>query len=101
MESSRVVDWPVFAIGTLLGFLPWVLMFMVLSASVVEDLPWFVIAILVTYLLLFTTFPVNMILRLVGHTTLAQVEVGYAVLSLLAKSSLTWLLVAGLLRPGD
>jgi hypothetical protein len=92
-------DWSAFWFGSLIGFVPWLLVAIYVAQP--PTVPGFVYAITIVQLLLFFSFAVNMALQY------AQVgwwrdylhgELTYIVLSLTAKSLLAWLIFANVLR---
>lgn len=108
------VSWVAFWYGCFAGLVPWAVVFAYLggAASNASNVPGFVWAILIVYLIVFQTFPINM----VGQY--AQVwwwndarwpgldrggyyfgERVYQILSLVAKTLLLWLVIGGVNQP--
>ena len=97
-EPGRA-DWSAFWFGSLVGAVPWALVFTYVAGA--PTVPGFVWAITVTQLILFIAFAVNMALQYarVGRwRSYVFGEAGYIVLSVTAKSLLAWLIFANVLR---
>lgn len=93
-------DWSAYWFGSLVGAAPWVAI-AIYSLDAPMSPPTFVYAIIVTELLLFFSFALNMALqyRQVGRwRDYLYGESSYIVLSLSAKSLLAWLVFANVLR---
>lgn len=97
------VKWGPFVWGSIAGIAPWVVIWMyIFGSGEIADAPWFAWAILAAYFLAFNAFPFNMIAQykkmgkwkdyLYGERT-------YIVLSLVAKSVLSWLVLFGAMQP--
>lgn len=95
--------WGPFVYGAFAGLAPWAVILIYMFGTGNFDLvPWFVWAIVISYFVVFNTFPINMILQykkvgkwkdyLYGERT-------YIVLSLVAKSILAWLVLFGAMQP--
>lgn len=104
--SSKVgkkVNWLPFIFGTIIGLAPWVAIAFYIGVNPnLDQVPGFVWAILATYFVAFNTFPVNMVLQYLGVGKFKDYlygERGYIVLSLVAKSILTWLVLFGAFQP--
>jgi hypothetical protein len=105
MERSsapgRDADWLPFWIGSALGAIPWIVIsIQLLRADAQADVPGFVIGIFVSLLVLFSLFPINMVLQYLQVGRWRDYlfgERGYIVLSLTAKSVLAWQVYAGAL----
>jgi len=106
METSnprgRPVDWRPFGYGTVIGAVPWIAigLTMAVAESETGDVPGFVVAIFVSLLLLFATFPINMYLQYRGIGRWRDYVFGegvYIGLSLVAKSALAWQVFGGVL----
>lgn len=111
--AGKAIDWMDFVFGCFSGACPWVVIFSYASSANNGKVPGFVWAILITYILLFLTFPVNMMLQYIPgllpyyHDEVHGFPGGgyyygervYQVLSLLAKSILLWLVVGGTNEP--
>ena len=101
-ENPGKPKWLAFWFGSFAGLIPWIAIFVYLVNPGLDGVqpPGFVYAILVTYFVLFNCFAVNMVLQykkigrwrdyLFGEKT-------YIVLSLTAKSLLSWLVFANTL----
>lgn len=98
-QSPGRPDWSAFAFGSLVGAAPWVLVFVYVAGA--PTVPGFVWAIVVSQLLLFASFAVNMALQYRAHGRWMSYVFGERVfigLSLVAKSLLAWLVYANVLR---
>ncbi len=97
------VKWGPFVWGSFAGIAPWVAIILYMTgAGGAINPPWFVWAIVGTYFVAFNTFPINMILQYlkVGKwKDYLYGERAYIVLSLVAKSILAWLVIAGAMQP--
>jgi hypothetical protein len=92
-------DWSAFWFGSLIGAVPWVIIFIYISQP--PEVPGFVYAIVGFQFILFVAFALNQALQYarVGRWRDYLVgEVGYILLSLTAKSLLAWLIFANVLR---
>ncbi len=108
-KTGKKVNWLPFIFGTIIGLAPWVAiaLYIVFNPALWDtvtnnDPPGFVWAILVTYFIAFNTFPVNMLLQYLGVGKFKDYlygERGYIVLSLVAKTLLTWLVLFGAFQP--
>jgi hypothetical protein len=102
-KVGKKVNWLPFIFGTIIGLAPWVAIAFYISFNPnLSEVPVFVWAILATYFIAFNTFPVNMILQYLGVGKFKDYlwgERGYIVLSLVAKTILTWLVLFGAFRP--
>ena len=111
-QTTKKVDWSSFWFGCFAGVVPWVCIFTYLGAAGnISQVPGFVWGILVAYLIMFNTFPVNMVLQYlkVGRWSDAPWdfrmggyyfgEKVYQILSLAAKSLLVWLVYGGTNQP--
>lgn len=101
---KKDVNWGPFIWGSLAGIAPWVAIFLTMSGSsaTLDQVPWFVWAIIGTYFVAFNTFPINMILQYIGVGKWKDYIYGervYIVLSLAAKSILAWLVLFGAMQP--
>lgn len=96
-----IAMWP-FWMGSLLGAATWVPVFVHLSPNS-DVMPGFVWAIVGSYMILFGLFPLVMLLRYKRPTfcTAERAEYAYCVLSIVAKSLLTWLIVGGTNQPNQ
>lgn len=111
--TDKPVDWTFFVFGCFAGAVPWAVIFsFIAGANVSGNVPGFVWGILIAYLIMFNTFPINMVLQY------AQIgswfkdatygfpkggyyfgEFVYQTLSLVAKTLLLWLVVGGVNQP--
>jgi hypothetical protein len=107
-KVGRKVNWLPFIFGTIIGLAPWIaIATYILSNPALYDAslpqpPLFVWFILATYFIAFNTFPINMILQYWGVGKFKDYlhgERGYIVLSLVAKTVLTWLVLFGAFQP--
>ena len=107
-KVGRKVNWLPFIFGTIIGLAPWIaIATYILSNPALYDAslpqpPLFVWFILATYFIAFNTFPINMILQYLGVGKFKDYlhgERGYIVLSLVAKTILTWLVLFGAFQP--
>jgi hypothetical protein len=108
IKDRKKVNWLPFIFGTIIGLAPWVaIATYILSNPALYDAslpqpPLFVWFILGTYFIAFNTFPVNMVLQYLGVGKFKDYlhgERGYIVLSLVAKTILTWLVLFGAFQP--
>jgi len=102
--DKKNVNWGPFIWGSIAGLAPWIaiIMYMSGSSATLDQIPWFVWAIVGTYFVAFNTFPINMILQYVGVGKWKDYLYGektYIVLSLAAKSVLAWLVLFGAMQP--
>jgi hypothetical protein len=102
-KVGKKVNWLPFIFGTIIGLAPWVAIAFYIGVNPnLDAVPGFVWAILVTYFVAFNTFPVNMILQYLGIGKFKDYlhgEKGYIILSLVAKTLLTWLVLFGAFQP--
>jgi hypothetical protein len=102
-KGGKKVNWLPFIFGTIIGLAPWVAIAFYIGVNPnLDAVPGFVWAILVTYFVAFNTFPVNMILQYLGVGKFKDYlhgEKGYIILSLVAKTLLTWLVLFGAFQP--
>jgi hypothetical protein len=101
-ENPGKPNWLAFWFGSFAGIIPWIAIFVYLVNPGIDGSspPGFVYAILVTYFVLFNCFAVNMVLQYkkVGRwRDYLTGEKVYIVLSLTAKSLLSWLVFANTL----
>jgi hypothetical protein len=92
-------DWSAFGFGSLVGFVPWVLIAVFVSRP--QNVPTFVYAITIVQFVLFFSFAVNMALQYMQVGRWRDYwygEVVYISLSFIAKSLLAWLIFANVLR---
>ena len=97
------VKWGPFIWGSFAGLAPWVVIGMyIFGSGEIANAPWFAWAILFTYFFAFNAFPFNMIaqyLKLGKWKDYLYGERTYIVLSLVAKSILSWLVLFGAMQP--
>lgn len=102
-KTDKKVNWLPFIFGSVLGLAPWVAIAFYIGVNPnLDAVPGFVWAILATYFVAFNTFPVNMYLQYKGIGKFKNYlygERGYIVLSLVAKTILTWLVLFGVFQP--
>lgn len=101
-ESPGKPSWLAFGFGTFVGIIPWIaiVIYLVSPGAVTPRPPGFVYAILISYFVLFFCFAVNMVLQYTMTGRWREYLVGekvYIILSLTAKSLLTWLVFANTL----
>ena len=102
-KVGKKVNWLPFIFGSIVGLAPWVAIAFYIGVNPnLENVPGFVWAILATYFIAFNTFPVNMYLQYAGIGKFKDYlygERGYVILSLVAKTLLTWLVLFGAFQP--
>ncbi len=111
-QSTKRTDWTSFYFGCFAGLIPWVCIFAYLGSSGnLEQVPGFVWGILSSYIIMFNTFPVNMVLQYGRFSKWSDDRWGfkmggyyfgekvYQILSLFAKSLLIWLVYGGTNQP--
>lgn len=102
-KVGKKINWLPFIFGTIVGLAPWVAIAFYIGVNPnLDAVPGFVWAILATYFIAFNTFPVNMLLQYLGVGKFKDYlvgERGYIVLSLVAKTILTWLVLFGAFQP--
>lgn len=102
-KVGKKINWLPFIFGTIIGLAPWAAIAFYIGVNPnLDAVPGFVWAILATYFVAFNTFPVNMVLQYLGVGKFKDYlygERGYIVLSLVAKSLLTWLVIFGAFQP--
>lgn len=104
-QKTEKTDWTAFIYGCIAGIVSWVAVFTYLYASFSKidvALPGFVYGILITFLVFFNSFAINMFLqykRVGPWKNYLFGESMYVLLSLVAKSVLAWQVFAGTLRP--
>jgi len=109
---GKKVDWSNFVFGCFAGACPWAVVLSYVFSTSGNGVPGFVWAILVVYIVMFNTFPVNMVLQYgqIGAWYRDEAhgfpgggyyfgEKIYQILSLVAKSLLLWLVVGGSNQP--
>lgn len=104
-QTTEKTNWTAFVYGCLAGGISWVAVFTYLLTSVSKanvDLPSFVYTILITFLIFFNSFAINMFLQYKKIGPWKNYLFGesmYVLLSLVAKTVLAWQVFAGTLRP--
>ncbi|MDP2425603.1 MAG: heliorhodopsin HeR [bacterium] len=102
-KVGKKVNWLPFIFGSVIGLAPWLAIAFYIGVNPnIGQVPGFVWAILVTYFVAFNTFPVNMVLQYLGKGKFKNYlygERGYIILSLVAKTLLTWLVLFGAFQP--
>ncbi|MBD3191983.1 MAG: hypothetical protein GF308_15155 [Candidatus Heimdallarchaeota archaeon] len=103
-QTTEETNWLSFIIGTFIGLVPWIIIFMYLggAGSGITNAPWFVWAVFGGYFFFFWTFPINMILQYLKVGKWEDYlfgERGYIILSLTSKTLLAWLVFAGTMQP--
>lgn len=102
-QKRQKTDWTPFVFGSLAGIIPWVIIVLNGFGNSNPDLvPWFAYAIVATYFVFFNCFPINMILqykRVGKWSNYLYGERVYIILSLVAKTSLAWLVLFGVMQP--
>jgi hypothetical protein len=107
------IDWANFIYGCITGVAPWAIIFTYIGGlgAGTDQVPGFVWAVLIVYLLFFATFPINMIMQYLAvprkffadnafpGSGYYQGEKGYQILSLVAKSLLLFLVLGGGSQP--
>ena len=102
-KTDKRTNWLPFIFGSIIGLAPWLAIAFYIGVNPnLEQVPSFVWAILATYFIAFNTFPVNMYLQYKGIGKFKNYlygERGYIILSLVAKTILTWLVLFGAFQP--
>ena len=102
-KVGKKVNWLPFIFGSIVGLAPWVAIAFYIGVNPnIANVPGFVWGILGTYFVAFNTFPVNMYLQYAGIGKFKDYlygERGYVILSLVAKTLLTWLVLFGAFQP--
>lgn len=103
VKVGKKVNWLPFIFGSVIGLAPWLAIAFYIGVNPnLDAVPGFVWAILGTYFVAFNTFPVNMFLQYKGIGKFKNYlfgERGYIILSLVAKTILTWLVLFGAFQP--
>lgn len=100
-QGREKVSWLPYNIGVFAGIVPWIiggLYFWVSTSNIADSIPWYAKAGFLLTFVFFNSFAVNMWLqykKLGKWKKYEYGERGYIVLSLVAKSSLGWVLVLG------
>ena len=102
-KVGKKINWLPFIFGSIIGLAPWVAIAFYIGVNPnLDAVPVFVWAILATYFIAFNTFPINMLLQYLGVGKFKDYlhgERGYIILSLVAKTILTWLVLFGAFQP--
>jgi hypothetical protein len=103
-QYTEKTNWKPFIMGTITGAIPWIVIigYFYGVTSNAGGPPDFVYVIFYTYLVLFNTFAINMILQYKGVGPWKDYLFGervYILLSLVAKSLLAWLAFGGIFQP--
>jgi hypothetical protein len=104
-QYPKKTDWSPYLLGCVSGFTPWVVMaayFIAAVNSTGVNPPTFVYLALVLYFVMFNTFSINMILQYKGIGRWKDYIYGervYILLSLVAKTTLAWLVFIGIFAP--
>ncbi|HOI63037.1 MAG: heliorhodopsin HeR [Thermotogaceae bacterium] len=104
-QTTGKTDWTSFMFGCVAGAVSWVAVFTYLFTSLGKanvQFPSFVYAIIVTFLVFFNSFAINMFLQYKKIGPWKNYLFGenvYIILSLVSKSLLAWQVFAGTLRP--
>lgn len=103
LKAERKINWLPFIFGSVIGLAPWIAIAFYIGVNPnLDAVPGFVWIILVTYFVAFNTFPINMLLQYLKVGKFKDYlhgERGYIILSLVAKSLLTWLVLSGVFQP--
>ena len=104
-QYTKKTDWSPIKLGTISGFLPWVVLYAYFVASILStglEVPTFVYAIIFVYFIVFNIFALNMVLQYKGVGRWKDYLYGerfYIILSFVAKSILGWLVFIGIFAP--
>ncbi len=101
-QYTEKTNWKPFIMGCISGAIPWIVIFGYFYGVDAEGIPDFVYWIFYTYLILFNTFAINMVLQYKAVGPWRDYLFGervYVILSLVAKSLLAWLAFGGILQP--
>jgi hypothetical protein len=104
-QYTKKTDWSAFILGTISGFLPWIVLYAYFIASILStglEVPTFVYAILFVYFIVFNIFALNMVLQYKGVGRWKDYLYGerfYIILSFAAKTILAWLVFVGIFAP--
>lgn len=103
-QTTKKTNWISYLVGCLAGVIPWVVIafYLWMGASNGSSAPAFVYWIFVSIFIFFNCFAVNMVLqykKIGPWKNYIYGEMVYIILSLVAKSLLTWQVFAGTLRP--
>jgi len=104
-QKTEKTNWSPFIFGCVSGGIPWVVLcayFVAAATSTGLNTPTFVYLTLFIYFVLFNAFAVNMVLQYKGVGRWKDYLYGervYIILSFVAKTSLAWLVFAGVFAP--
>ena len=104
-QKTEKTNWSPFILGTISGWVPWVVIFAYFIAavnSVGGEIPTFVYFIPFIYFILFNIFAINMVLQYKGVGRWRDYLYGerfYIILSLAAKTILAWFVFMGVFAP--
>lgn len=104
-QTTEKTNWSPFLLGCVAGGVPWIVLFAYfISAAISSDVqpPAFVYLIVIIYFILFNIFALNMVLQYRGVGKWRDYLYGermYIVLSFVAKTSLAWMVFAGVFSP--
>ena len=102
-KVGKKINWLPFIFGSVIGVAPWLAIAFYIGVNPnLSNVPGFVWAILITYFIAFNSFPINMFLQYKGIGKFKNYlygERGYIILSLVAKTILTWLVLFGAFQP--
>jgi hypothetical protein len=103
-QNTERTNWTSFWLGCILGIIPWIVIYAYFFGAIwesLDDIPTFVIGIVLSIAVVFNIFPINMALQYkkVGRwKDYLYGERFYIFLSLFAKSLLAWQVWSGTLR---
>jgi hypothetical protein len=106
-QTTTKTNWTAFVFGCFAGIVPWAIVaayFLGSLSRATETIPTFVYFILVSLLLLYATFPINMVLQYKKVGRWRDYLFGervYVLLSLVAKSALAWQVFGGALAASE
>lgn len=102
-QYTLKTNWLAFIFGSIAGLGTWVVIILyAFGNSNPSEIPWFVYAIFGSYLVFFNLFPINMFLQYkkIGKwSNYLYGEYIYIILSLVAKTTLAWLVFSGVMQP--
>jgi hypothetical protein len=104
-QFTKNTDWSPYLLGCISGFTPWLVTaayFIAALGSTDTKPPTFVYLTLVIYFIMLNTFSINMILQYKGIGKWRDYLYGervYIILSLIAKTTLAWLVFVGIFAP--